>query len=265
MTIFSEINKLSYKTIVADPPWRFGNRTGKAAPEHGRLFRYPTMTLEDICAMGPQVLELAEAESHLYLWVPTALLNWGLQVVAAWGFDYKTAIYWHKVTNAGISDRSCMGFYYRNVVEPCLFGIRGKVRTQHYDVANLFEEKKREHSRKPEAFYSMVERQSLPPRLELFARQQRPGWDGWGNDSVVGGSVLITTDPDSRDSWRAVVADILSNHGKSAVSIRSIYAAAEGYSRVNRAKHLGHKWHAQIRRTLQRHFEPAGFAQWRSA
>jgi N6-adenosine-specific RNA methylase IME4 len=256
---------MSYKTIVADPPWRFSNRTGKAAPEHSRLFRYPTMTLEDICAMGPQVLEQADDESHLYLWVPTALLNWGLEVVAAWGYDYKTAVYWHKVSADGTSDRSCMGFYYRNVVEPCLFGIRGKVRTQHYNVANLFEEKKREHSRKPEAFYDLVEHQSLPDRLELFARQQREGWTGWGNDAVVNGGVLITTDPDSQESWREVVADVLGSHGGRPVPIQSVYAAAEGYAKVSRAKTLGHKWHAQIRRTLQKHFEPAGYAQWRTA
>src|SRR5205809_743359 len=76
-----------YATILADPPWQFQNRTGKIAPEHRRLLRYPTMRLQEIVDLP--VSELAAPQSHLYLWVPNALLTEGLRVMKAWGFTYK--------------------------------------------------------------------------------------------------------------------------------------------------------------------------------
>jgi N6-adenosine-specific RNA methylase IME4 len=251
----------SYRTIVADPPWRFQNRTGKGSPEHGRLHRYDTMALESICALGPQVLQFAEKDAHLYLWVPTALMRWGLQAVAAWGFTFKTALYWHKVTMAGQSDRSCMGFYYRNVVEPCLFAVRGSARTNEWNVPNLFAARKGRHSEKPAAFYDLVERQSQPRFLELFARQARPGWDAWGNE--VNGPVVIVTDEAALATWREVVADVLERIGRA--RLQDIYSVAEGSEKVRRAKTHGHRWQAQIRRTLQGHFNPAGHGVWEAA
>lgn len=77
-----------FGTILADPPWQFNNRTGKMAPEHKRLSRYPTMTLEEI--MELPVARITEPQSHLYLWVPNALLSEGLEVMRRWGFTYKT-------------------------------------------------------------------------------------------------------------------------------------------------------------------------------
>ena len=110
-----------YATIYADPPWRFQNRTGKVAPEHKRLNRYETMELEDIMALP--VAQVAAEKSHLYLWVPNALLPDGLAVMKAWGFEYKGNIIWEKVRKDGEPDGRGVGFYFRNVTEILLFGV----------------------------------------------------------------------------------------------------------------------------------------------
>lgn len=173
-----------FRTILADPPWQFQNRTGKVAPEHRRLTRYPTMLLEEICALP--VRECAESTAHLYLWVPNALLPAGLQVMREWGFEYKSNLVWHKVRKDGGSDGRGVGFYFRNVTELVLFGVRGKnARTLSAGrrQVNLLSTRKREHSRKPDEFYDIVESCSPGPYLELFARGARPGWWVWGNQA----------------------------------------------------------------------------------
>ena len=173
-----------YRTIYADPPWQFQNRTGKVAPEHKRLSRYPTMTLDEIKALP--VSEVADEKSHLYLWVPNALLPEGLEVMKAWGFEYKTNLIWEKVRKDGEPDGRGVGFYFRNVTEVLLFGIRGtKNRTLQpgRSQVNLLRTMKREHSRKPDEFVSLIEACSSGPRLELFARGNREGWDMWGNQA----------------------------------------------------------------------------------
>ncbi len=116
-----------FSTILADPPWRFQNRTGKMAPEHKHLARYETMSIEEICALPVAVH--ANDPSHLYLWVPNALLPWGLRVMDAWGFQYKANVVWYKVRKDGGPDGRGVGFYFRNVTEILLFGIRGKMRS----------------------------------------------------------------------------------------------------------------------------------------
>lgn len=173
-----------FSTILADPPWQFQNRTGKIAPEHRRLSRYDTMRLEEICALPVQ--EVATPTSHLYLWVPNALLPDGLAVMQAWGFEYKTNLIWHKIRKDGGSDGRGVGFYFRNVTEILLFGIRGKkartlapARRQ----VNYIGAQKREHSRKPDEVYGLIEACSPGPYLELFARGTPPNWIGWGNQS----------------------------------------------------------------------------------
>ena len=173
-----------YPTFLADPPWQFQNRTGKVAPEHRRLSRYDTMQLADIKALP--VSSLAEDTAHLYLWVPNALLPEGLQVLDAWGFQYKSNIVWHKIRKDGGPDGRGVGFYFRNVTELVLFGVRGKnARTlaPGRRQVNFLKTRKREHSRKPDEFYDIVESCSPGPYLELFARGSRPGWDTWGNQA----------------------------------------------------------------------------------
>lgn len=174
-----------YKTIYADPPWQFQNRTGKVAPEHKRLSRYSTMQLEEIKALP--VSKVADEKCHLYLWVPNALLPEGLEVMQAWGFEYKTNIIWEKVRKDGMPDGRGVGFYFRNVTEILLFGIRGdKNRTLDpgRSQVNLIRSIKREHSRKPDEFVNLIERCSSAPFLEIFARGDRAGWDMWGDQAV---------------------------------------------------------------------------------
>ena len=173
-----------FRTILADPPWQFQNRTGKVAPEHRRLSRYSTMTLDDICALP--VEGIAAETAHLYLWVPNALLPQGLSVLEAWGFSYKSNLIWHKVRKDGGSDGRGVGFYFRNVTEIILFGVRGKdARTlaPGRRQVNMLETRKREHSRKPDEQYEIIEGCSWGPRLEMFSRGTRRGWTVWGNQA----------------------------------------------------------------------------------
>lgn len=185
----------TFGTVLADPPWRFTNRTGKMAPENRRLMRYPTLSTEDI--MSLPVSQFMQEPSHCYLWVPNSFLPEGIQVLERWGFQYKTQIIWHKIRkdpeNSDIdpdepkkSDGRGVGFYFRNVTETILFGVRGKNartlkmgRTQ----VNMIQSRKREHSRKPDEQYPLIEGCSWGPFLELFGRGKRKGWFVWGNQA----------------------------------------------------------------------------------
>jgi N6-adenosine-specific RNA methylase IME4 len=176
-----------FATVLADPPWRFTNRTGKVAPEHRRLSRYPTLTLEQICQIP--VTDRLAGTAHCYLWVPNALLPEGLAVLAAWGFAYKSNIIWHKVRKDGGSDGRGVGFYFRNVTEVLLFGTRGpnaRTLAPGRRQVNMIETRKREHSRKPDEQYALIESCSPGPYLELFGRGVRPGWTVWGNQADEG-------------------------------------------------------------------------------
>lgn len=179
-----------FSTILADPPWQFQNRTGKVAPEHRRLLRYPTMELSEIVQLP--VARLAAAKSHLYLWVPNALLQEGLEVMKSWGFTYKSNLVWYKIRRDGGPDGRGVGFYFRNVTELVLFGVRGNMRTlpPGRTQVNLFSTRKREHSRKPDEIYDLIEACSPGPYLELFARFRRVGWTQWGNEDVEQNSLL---------------------------------------------------------------------------
>jgi N6-adenosine-specific RNA methylase IME4 len=173
-----------FGTVLADPPWQFHNKTGKIAPEHKRLFRYGTLTLPEIVELP--VEQIAAPTAHLYLWVPNALLPEGLRVMEKWGFKYKGNIIWHKIRKDGEPDGRGVGFYFRNVTEVILFGVRGKdartlapARRQ----VNFIKTRKREHSRKPDEQYPIIEACSPGPFVELFARGQRKGWSSWGDEA----------------------------------------------------------------------------------
>ncbi|EGV13074.1 SAM-binding domain protein [Actinomyces sp. oral taxon 175 str. F0384] len=172
-----------FQTVLADPPWRFTNRTGKVAPEHRRLGRYGTMSLEEIKELP--VGDVTAANAHLYLWVPNALLPEGLEVMQAWGFRYVSNIIWAKRRKDGGPDGRGVGFYFRNVTEPILFGVKGSLRTlaPGRSTVNMIETRKREHSRKPDEQYDLIESCSPGPYLEMFARYAQPGWSVWGNES----------------------------------------------------------------------------------
>lgn len=192
--MFEHLKGKKFGTIMADPPWQFQNKTGKVAPEHKRLNRYSTMNLDDICAMPVQ--SLADDPAHLYLWVPNALLPDGLKVMESWGFKYKSNIIWQKIRKDGGPDGRGVGFYFRNVTEILLFGTKGKNartlapgRSQVNYIAgeepdgDIIKTRKREHSRKPDEQYGVIEACSNGPFLELFARGERPGWTVWGNQA----------------------------------------------------------------------------------
>jgi N6-adenosine-specific RNA methylase IME4 len=182
--LLNTVGNRKFGTILADPPWQFQNRTGKMAPEHKRLSRYPTLTLPEIKALP--VASIAKDTAHLYLWVPNALLAEGMQVMESWGFTYKTNLVWYKVRKDGGPDRRGVGFYFRNVTEMILFGVRGKnARTLQpgRSQENIISSMKREHSRKPDEQYSLIQSCSSGPYIELFARGPRKGWFVWGNQA----------------------------------------------------------------------------------
>lgn len=188
----SWIGRRQFSTILADPPWRFQNKTGKIAPEHRRLNRYDTLDLKQIKALP--VGDIAKEPSHLYLWVPNALLAEGLEVMKAWGFTYKSNLVWHKIRKDGGSDGRGVGFYFRNVTELVLFGTKGQnARTlaPGRRQVNFIASQKREHSRKPDELYPIIEACSSGPYLELFARGVRKGWVSWGDQAWT----------DYRPSW----------------------------------------------------------------
>ncbi len=201
-----------FHTILADPPWQFQNRTGKMAPEHKRLARYSTMKLDEISALP--IGKVAANTSHLYLWVPNALLPDGIRVLQSWGFQYKSNIVWHKIRKDGGPDGRGVGFYFRNVTELILFGVRGtnaRTLAPGRRQVNFIATQKREHSRKPDELFNIIESCSPGPYLELFARGTRPGWTGWGNQSE-----------DYYPTW-----DTYANHSQSGV--RDLTYVARGH------------------------------------
>jgi N6-adenosine-specific RNA methylase IME4 len=154
------------------------------APEHRRLARYATMDLPEI--MELPVAQVVRPTAHLYLWVPNALVLEGFEVMRRWGFTYKTNIVWYKVRRDGGPDGRGVGFYFRNVTELLLFGVRGRSprtlppgRRQ----TNIIVSRKREHSRKPDEQFDIIERCSPGPYLEMFARHHRDDWVQWGDQA----------------------------------------------------------------------------------
>ncbi len=176
----------TFATIVADPPWQYGNTSTRGAAAN----HYPTMSIPDLCDLGTQVREQAAPESHLYLWSTAAHLPESFQVMEAWGFDYKTYLVW-------VKPQMGMGNYFRVSTELALFGVRGGLRTQHRGLKNWFEAPRAKHSAKPLGFHELVEKASPGPYLEMFARchaeevfdgaclcsKCRLGWQTWGNQA----------------------------------------------------------------------------------
>jgi N6-adenosine-specific RNA methylase IME4 len=130
------------------------------------------------------VAQLALPKSHLYLWVPNALIVEGLETMKRWGFTYKTQLIWYKIRRDGGPDGRGVGFYFRNVTEIILFGVRGNLRTSAPGrrQVNIIATRKREHSRKPDELYDIIEQCSPGPYLELFARHPQPNWSQWGDE-----------------------------------------------------------------------------------
>lgn len=240
-----------FATVLADPPWRFANRTGKVAPEHRRLDRYSTMDLESIIALD--VKSVLAPNAHLYLWIPNALLPNGLKVMQAWGFRYVSNIVWAKRRKDGGPDGRGVGFYFRNVTELLLFGVHGSMRTLSpgRSQVNMIETRKREHSRKPDEQYDLIESCSPGAYLELFARHPHDGWTAWGDEAseevqprgqthkgYEGGVILPTLLPNERLSQDRVTAigDRLRGLYQDGRSVRQL-AQDTGYS-IQRVRSL---------------------------
>ncbi len=201
-SLLERAGDVRYGTIYADPPWRFSNRTTRASPEYKRIPKYETMDLDSIKKLP--VSSIADPKAHLYLWVPNAMLPEGLEVMKAWGFDYKTNIVWEKVRKDGRPDGSGTGFYFRNVTEMILFGIRrGSANNRTLQAGrtqvNLIRAAKREHSRKPDELIPIIEECSRGPRIELFARGDRDGWTMWGNQATT---AFNPDRPDNAGRWK---------------------------------------------------------------
>jgi len=154
-----------FQVVVADPPWQYD--TGSSLP-------YPTMSIDEIKAMP--VPELADENATLWLWTTNAHLPVAFDVLKAWGFEYKTLLTW-------VKDRMGTGEWLRGQTEHCLLGARGKPVFLHGSDGTVLEAARREHSRKPEEFYALVERVCPGSRVELFARETRPGWRVYGDQT----------------------------------------------------------------------------------
>lgn len=166
-----------YKTVLCDPPWneRGGGKIKRGADKH-----YPLLKEAQIRDMVDHWLtDALEDDAHMYLWTTNTFLPAGIKLMGDVGFRYVTNIVW-------VKDRIGIGRYFRGMHELCLFGVRGSgwsVRTPPNNVASVVRASKRQHSRKPNSFYDLIENRSYGPYLELFARERRPGWDVLGNDT----------------------------------------------------------------------------------
>ena len=189
---------MKYRTIVADPPWEYnvskGLPTGGYKPSTAEA-HYPTMSNAEIAALP--VAEWADDNAHLYLWVTNPRLYGErrsrevqpIDIMEAWGFRYVTLLTWHKLGPIGL------GFHFRGNSEHVLFGVRGKMSIPTgLRQPTLFAARKGAHSAKPDVFYERVERVSPEPRLELFARRRRYGWDVWGNEAPTEQASQATLD-----------------------------------------------------------------------
>ncbi len=165
-----------YSVIVADPPWQYRNKNTGGSMKSGSSAKYPTMSLEEICALP--IPTICEKNCVLFLWGTTPLADYPPKVMDAWGFRYKTKIYWRKIMSLG------MGYWFRGQVEECLVGVKGNVKAFRLQKPNFIQSKARDHSQKPEEFFQLIEPaiQNMNPKIELFARERRDGWDSWGNE-----------------------------------------------------------------------------------
>ena len=191
----NKINKSKkYRTILADPPWgvpsQRGRNSNRSAESH-----YDLMPLERIKAMPVQ--DLAEETSHLYVWIPNALLQEGLDVIKAWGFTFRSPIYW-------IKPRLLLGNYFRNASETCLFATRGKAPVKFHGQPNWIFCPQQRHSQKPEEQYAVIRRMSYGPYLELYARHREPDFDCWGYEAPGGADIEIPGYPVPKYSAKAL-------------------------------------------------------------
>ena len=177
-----------YGAILTDPPWPFRRRDGLSIPQRAKGgLHYDPMAIEDISAID--VRSLAAEHCALFCWITWPRLKEALTVIEAWGFRYKTCAFcWVKAKVNPLfpedyKDQMGLGYWTRSNSEVCLLATRGNPKRQKRDVRQVILEPRREHSRKPDTTYERIERLVDGPYLEMFARQRRPGWDAWGNET----------------------------------------------------------------------------------
>jgi N6-adenosine-specific RNA methylase IME4 len=164
-----------YEVILADPAWQYRNKKTGGNMISGAEQKYDTLSTEEICALP--VKDISSRNCCLFLWATTPLLPNAFKVMDAWGFEYKTAIYWRKIMSMGL------GYWFRGQVEVCLFGIKGNIPAFHSQSPNFLQTKAGIHSRKPKELMNIIGPciEKLNPKIELFSRQKIEGWDSWGN------------------------------------------------------------------------------------
>jgi len=168
------MNKPLFKIIYADPAWPYRNVKTGGSMSSGAAAHYPVMSLIDICNLN--IESITDKNAACFLWVTTPLLPDGLKVLKAWGFNYKTSLYWHKTGRLGL------GYWYRGQVEQCLFGIKGNMPAFRIAKQNIITAPAGRHSEKPDAMRELIDLTGLNPKIELFARKRAAGWHCWGNE-----------------------------------------------------------------------------------
>ena len=167
-----------YQIIYADPPWAYRNKNTGVSFKSGADTKYPTLTMDEL--FGLPVKDIMDKDSVLFLWATVPLMPEAFQLMASWGFKYKTMLTWRKIMSLG------MGYWFRGQCEHLLMGTKGKVKAFRLQECNFIQTKVGKHSQKPEEFRQLIERATakmpLTNRIELFARQKTEGWDVWGNE-----------------------------------------------------------------------------------
>jgi N6-adenosine-specific RNA methylase IME4 len=176
----NELPLFHFGVILADPPWRFANYSAKGE-EKNPVAHYNCMDLQAIKEM--RVGDLAKPDSALIMWATAPMLPQALETMKAWGFVFKTAGAWGKLSKLGEKIAFGTGYVYRSAAEFYLLGTIGNPPIKSRSIRNLILAPIREHSRKPDQMHTDIEALFDGPYLELFARSQRPGWTCWGNQT----------------------------------------------------------------------------------
>lgn len=225
MTALPERPFGGFRTLLADPAWRFANWTA-AGELKNPVAHYDCMSLEQMAAMP--VAQLGAADSALFMWATFPMLPEALRLMTAWGYAYRTGGAWGKQSTTGRKLAFGTGYIFRSAAELLLVGVRGKPEWLSRSERNLWLAPIREHSRKPDCVIEMIERLAPGPYVELFARQARPNWSAWGNEVGkfdVGGAGAVSHD--NAPARPARVETAASRPSSTTIRRRKVQADAE--------------------------------------
>jgi len=169
---------MKYNVLYVDPPWSYRNKNTGGSMKSGSSAKYDVLTVEELCELP--IRYVTEKDACLFLWVTVPLIPQGLQVMEAWGFKYKTSLFWRKIMSLG------MGFWWRGQVECLFFGTRGNIKAFRTQKANIIQSKALKHSEKPEEFRKLIDESITtidnPKKLELFGTKKVEGWEVIGRE-----------------------------------------------------------------------------------